>query len=59
MPPGSLKTDGPKGPNGRPPASVVSFLDVGIPIPAFQMHENDRAINEVDRAISDRAQIVA
>ena len=35
------------------------FLDIGITSPAFEMHENDRAINEIDRGIGNRAKVVA
>ena len=35
------------------------FLDIGVAIPAFEVHEDHRAINEIDRSISHGAEIVA
>lgn len=35
------------------------FLDVGIAIPALQMHKDDGAINQIDRLVSEHAQVVS
>lgn len=34
------------------------FLDIGIAVPAFEVHENHRAINKIDRSIGHGAEIV-